>query len=92
MLSIDDAEGLIEDLASRLAPPARAAFVRKAMDVVSALPPGAIGPGSLHRALSPVWSQYFQPPPGAGATTWSTGSLTRRKQRNKLLAGYGDEW
>jgi hypothetical protein len=49
-----------------------------------------VGEGSINRVIVPLWSKAFQPPPGAGATTWSTGGVSR-KIRAKLLDDDGDE-
>lgn len=79
-MSSADSEDLIARLAGQLQPDDREPFRAAAVAALIALG-DALGPGSAHRAVEPVWLSYFRPPAMRGAT-W-TLRQTRLVQRGK---------
>lgn len=49
-------------LSSALSREDRIAFEQAAWAAIDALPPDAIGPGSVDRTLRPIWRAHFHPP------------------------------
>ena len=76
------AEDLIARLSGGLAPADREAFRRAAASALASSPQ-CWGPGSLYRALVPLWRKYFRPPPNDPdrTTTWN-----QRRRASKLIS------
>jgi hypothetical protein len=76
---MSEAEDLIAHLSGGLAPDDREAF-RHAAESALAASPQCWGPGSIHRALVPLWRRYFHPPADERAPAWN-----HRHRPSKLL-------
>ena len=76
-----DTESLISHLCCALAPADRDAFSRAA-ETALASSPQCWGPGSVYRALLPLWRSYFHPPMEDRPTAWDSG----RKKPSKLIS------
>jgi hypothetical protein len=81
-MSDADAEDLIAHLCGGLAPSDREAF-RNAAESALASSPQCWGPGSVYRALVPLWRKYFHPPANDPdqTTTWNQG-----RRASKLIS------
>jgi hypothetical protein len=81
----DAAEDLIARLSGGLAPADREAF-HHAAETILAASSQCWGPGSIHRALVPLWRKFFHPPTNDPdrTTTWN-----QRHQTSKLIANGG---
>jgi len=67
-----DAEDLLSHLSHGLAPNDREGF-RQAAETTLASTMTCWGPGSVYRALVPLWRQFFHPPADHRGTSWSRG-------------------
>jgi hypothetical protein len=64
-----EAEDLIAHLSRGLHPADRDAF-RRAAEAASASSPQCWGPGSIYRAIVPLWRDYFHPPADGQVAGW----------------------